>query len=249
MKCLILAAGYATRLYPLTEKFPKPLLKVGDKAIIEWLIEDIQNIKAINEVIIISNSKFKQIFDEWLSISQYDIKIKIIDDGSTNNDNRLGAVKDIAFAIQNEEIDEDIMVLAGDNLLDFSLQGFYDFYIEKKATCIMKHYEKSIKKLKKTGVIQLSGDKVLEMEEKPQSPKTHWAVPPFYIYTKNDLKKIIDGVNNKVCNTDAPGSFIAWFCKDSDVYAYNMPGMRYDIGNIESYESVKKHYKGIKSNI
>ncbi len=248
MKCLILAAGYATRLYPLTENFPKPLLDVNGKTILDWLIEDIQNIHDINEIIIISNDKFKSIFESWSNKLHYSVPITIINDGSTNNDNRLGAVKDIAFAIKEKKIDEDIMVLAGDNLLDFSLKGFYDFYKEKNTTCIMRHYEESIEKLKRTGVVQLDGDKVIEMQEKPQLPKSNWAVPPFYIYCKDDLIKIVNGVDNAVCNTDAPGSFIAWFCKKSDVHAYCMPGKRYDIGNLESYKYIKSNYKGLLEN-
>lgn len=245
MKCLILAAGYATRLYPLTKNFPKPLLEVKGKTILDWLIEDVQRIEAVNEVIVISNEKFKTIFADWSSNSEYRIPVTVISDGSTDNDNRLGAVKDIAYAIRKCEIDEDIMVLAGDNLLDFSLKGFYDFYIDNKTTCIMRHYEKNVEKLKRTGVIQIDGDKVVSMEEKPQCPKSNWAVPPFYIYCKNDLDNIVNGVEQKVCDTDAPGSFIAWFCKVSDVYAYCMPGNRYDIGNIESYENIKSNYRGI----
>lgn len=246
MKCIILAAGYATRLYPLTEKYPKPLLKVKDNAIIEWLIDDISSIADIDEIIIISNHKFINIFNEWKESFESKLPVTILDDGSTDNDNRLGAVRDIAFAIKAAQISDDLMVIAGDNLLNFSLSGFYEFFEEKKAACIMRHYEDSVEKLQRTGVALVDENSlVIEMEEKPEKPKSNWAVPPFYLYKKDDLQKIIYGVENEVCNLDAPGSFIEWFCRKSKVYAYLMPGKRYDIGNKESYDRICEEYCGI----
>mgnify|MGYP002512647085 FL=1 len=244
MKCIILAAGYATRLYPLTENFPKPLLDVQGKSILDWLIADIESIPQINEVIIVSNHKFYQQFINWKNAASFHTDVKVIDDGSTANDNRLGAVRDIGFAIGMCGIDDDILVMAGDNLLDFSVKGFVEFYYEKKAACIMCHYEPSVEKLRRTGVVLLDEDsRVLEMQEKPETPQSNWAVPPFYIYPQNELKYILDGIACETCSTDAPGSFIAWYCQRAEVYAYLMPGKRYDIGNMESYKEIQIIYK------
>lgn len=254
MKCIVLAAGYATRLYPLTENFPKPLLEVNGKSILDWLLEDVQSTNMVDEVIVVSNHKFYDIFTEWADKAKNRLsgmKLTILDDGSTDNDNRLGAVKDIAFAINecnltgaDKNVCEDgVLVLAGDNLLDFSIKGFLDFYKEKNATCIMRHYEPSLEKLQRTGVVEVdSSDKVISMEEKPKEPKSNWAVPPFYIYGKEDLPVIVDCVNDEEINLDAPGGFIEWFCKKREVYAYEMPGKRYDIGNRESLEWIRKNY-------
>ena len=180
------------------------------------------------------------------------MKLTLLDDGSTDNDNRLGAVKDIAFAINKcqliKECNEDekndgVLVLAGDNLLDFSIKGFLDFYKEKSATCIMRHFEPSLEKLQRTGVVEVNDyDKVISMEEKPAKPKSNWAVPPFYIYGKDDLPVIVNCVNDEEINLDAPGGFIEWFCKKREVYAYEMPGKRYDIGNRESLEWIRENY-------
>lgn len=249
MKCVVLAAGYATRLYPLTENFPKPLLKVREKTILDWLLDDLNNMVDISEFIIISNHKFIDFFKKWAQGVDYSDKITVLDDGSTANDNRLGAVKDIAFAIKECDIQDDFMVLAGDNLTDFSLKGFYEYFQEKKKTCIMRHCEKSIEKLKRTGVVVLDEyEKVLSMEEKPDKPMSNWAVPPFYIYSKETAALITKAVNEQVCNVDAPGDFIAWLCENEDVYAYEMPGARYDVGNLESYDLVCREYCGIISN-
>lgn len=244
MKCIILAAGYATRLYPLTENFPKPLLDVQGKSILEWLVKDVETIDQIDEVIIVSNHKFYQHYLLWKSTLNTRLAVTIIDDGSTTNDNRFGAVRDIGFAVEKCYIEEDILVMAGDNLLDFSIKGFIDFYNEKKAACIMRHYEPSIERLRRTGVAIVDEDsRVLLMQEKPMEPQSNWAVPPFYIYPHDDLKYVMEGIHSESCSIDAPGSFIAWFCQKANVYAYLMPGKRYDIGNVDSYKYVQSVYK------
>ena len=244
MICLILAAGYATRLYPLTENFPKPLLDVQGRTVLDWLLSDVDRIEGIGKYVVVSNHKFYDHFTAWKESCSLSHPVVILDDGSTDNSNRLGAVKDILFAIEELEIDEDLLVLAGDNLLDFSLSGFVSFFTEKQSTCIMRHYEPSLAALQRTGVATIdSSDKVLLMEEKPREPKSNWAVPPFYVYKKEDLPLIRKAIDSG-CNTDAPGSFIAWLCSHTPVYAYPMPGKRWDIGNLQSYEQVKQEFDG-----
>lgn len=245
MKCVILAAGYATRLYPLTENFPKPLLEVAGKPILDWLIDDMAGTGMVEEYIVISNHKFAHIFEEWAA-KKSDATIRVIDDGTTSNETRLGAVKDIQFAIEQLQLDDDLLVMAGDNLLDFSLGEFMRYGKEKNATCVMRYYEASEARLHKTGVIEIdANDGILSFEEKPAQPKSHWCVPAFYYYTREDSRLIKKGIESG-CGTDAPGSFIAWLSGQTKVYAWEMPGRRYDIGNLESYEEVKQNYKGCK---
>lgn len=243
MKCMILAAGYATRLYPLTENFPKPLLKVGEKTILDWLVDDIDTSKLVDEYIVISNHKFACHFEEWAKTKQQ--KITVIDDGTVSNETRLGAVKDIQFAIEKLDLDDDMLVIAGDNVLDFSLTKFIDYAKLKQTSCVMRYYESDYNKLLKTGVVTIdSEDKILNMTEKSPTPATHWCCPPFYYYTKEDAKLVKKGIESG-CGTDAPGSYIAWLCTKTSVHSMEMPGKRYDIGNLESYENVKSQYKGI----
>ena len=243
MKCLILAAGYATRLYPLTENFPKPLLEVQGKTILDWLIEDIDTLGVVDEYVVISNHKFAHHFDAWAAKKSQ--KITVVDDGTSSNETRLGAVKDIQFAMDKLGLDDDMLVIAGDNLLDFSLTKFMRYAAEKKASCIMRYYEADEKRLTKSGVVQINeNDRILSMEEKPAQPKSNWCCPPFYYYTREDARLVEKGIAAG-CNTDAPGSYIAWLCTQTDVYAMEMPGKRYDIGNLESYEKVQKEYCGI----
>ena len=245
MKCLILAAGYATRLYPLTENFPKPLLKVGDKTILDWLIDDIDTSNAVDEYIVISNHKFACHFNDWARNKKQ--KITVVDDGTSTNETRLGAVKDIQFAIDTLSIDDDILVIAGDNVLDFSLTKFISYAQKKESSCIMRYYEPEERKLLKCGVVEIDGnDKVLSMTEKSPAPATHWCCPPFYYYTREDSKLIENGIKEG-CGIDAPGSFAAWLSTQVSVYAMEMPGKRYDIGNLESYEKVKREYMGMEN--
>ena len=243
MKCLILAAGYATRLYPLTKNFPKPLLRVREKTILDWLIDDIDTLGAVNEYVVISNHKFADYFREWSR--QKPQKITIVDDGTTSNETRLGAVCDIQYAIDVLTIDDDILVIAGDNLLDFSLTKFILYAQSKGTSCIMRYYEPFTQKLQKTGVAEVDeNDLILQLIEKPREPKSNWACPPFYYYTKGDAKLFKQAIKGG-CGVDAPGSYIAWLCAQTKVHAMEMPGKRYDIGNLESYEKAQREYKGI----
>lgn len=244
MKCLILAAGYATRLYPLTENFPKPLLTVGEKTILDWLIDDIDEVGLVDEYVVISNHKFAYHFEEWAKEKVQ--KITVVDDGTSSNETRLGAVKDIQFAIDKLQLDDDMLVIAGDNVLDFSLTKFIHYAKEKQTSCIMRYYEGVKEKLTKCGVVLVDeNDKILDMAEKPSEPKSNWCCPPFYYYTKEDAKLVEKGIA-KGCGIDAPGSYIAWLCTQTTVHAMEMPGKRYDIGNLESYKQVQADYKGIQ---
>ena len=245
MKCLVLAAGYATRLYPLTENFPKPLLEVKDKTILDWLLEDIDRYNFIDEYIVVSNHKFVSHFENWANKNALKDKLVVIDDGTSSNDTRLGAVADIELAIEKLGIDDDLMVIAGDNVLDFSFGCFMNYFNDKKHTCIMRYYEPNLEKIKKSAAVCFDeNDLVSSMIEKPAEPNSNWCVPPFYIYSKDDVKRVREALDNG-CNKDAPGSFISWLYDKSPVYAMKMPGKRYDIGNLESYKSVCENYNGI----
>ena len=243
MKCLILAAGYATRLYPLTENFPKPRLDVGGKTILDWLVDDIDTLGVIDEYVVISNHKFAHHFDAWAATKAQ--KVTVVDDGTDTNETRLGAVRDIQFAMERLNLDDDMLVIAGDNVLDFSLTRFVKYAMDKKTSCVMRYFEAESKKLSKSGVLEIDeNDRVLRMEEKPAEPRSNWCCPPFYFYAREDAKRVAEGIASG-CGVDAPGSYIAWLCQRSSVHAMEMPGSRYDIGNLESYRAVQEQYRGI----
>ncbi len=243
MKCLILAAGYATRLYPLTENFPKPLLTVGEKTILDWLVDDIASAGLTDEFIVISNHVFFHHFESWAAGKN--CRITVLDDGTTGNENRLGAVRDIQFAIEKMQLDEDLLVIAGDNVLDFSLTRFIGYALEKGTSCVMRYHEPRQERLRKSATVQVNeSDCILAMEEKSPAPKSNWCVPPFYFYTRQDAKMVQAGID-RGCGVDAPGSFAAWLSAQVPMHAMEMPGSRYDIGNLESYRQVQENYQGI----
>ena len=161
--------------------------------------------------------------------------ITIVDDGTETNETRLGAVCDLLFAMDKLHIDDDMLVVAADNLLFFSFQEFVDFAKAKGTSCIMCHEQPSIEKLQRTGVVELDEDmRVLGMEEKPQVPKSHWAVPPFYIYLKQDLDLVRHAVENG-CGRDAPGNLAHYMVEHTTMHAWPMSAGRFDIGSLDTY--------------
>ena len=240
MKCIVLAAGYATRLYPLTKNFPKPLLPVGGKPILNRLLEDIDTFKEITEHVIISNHKFIQHFEDWRTGQKFLKPITILDDGTVDNEHRLGAVRDVQLGLDCLNTEEDMLIIAGDNVLDFSLSGFVEFMREKNSSCVMCHREESLEKQEKTAIITRDElGLITSYEEKPSIPKGNLAVPPFYCYRNEDVRRIGEAVADG-CNVDAPGSFAAWLSRHTAVHAWLMPGKRYDIGDVYSYEAAQE---------
>ena len=246
MKNIVIAAGYATRLGELTKNFPKPLLKIGNNTILGRMLVDIDAIPDIDEHIIITNHKFAHIFNEWKDQQSYTKPITIIDDGTETNDTRLGAVCDLLFAMDKLQIDDDLLVVAADNLLFFSFRDFVDFAKAKGTSCIICHDQPSIEKLQRTGVVVLDeNNKVLNMEEKPEQPKSHWAVPPFYIYKKHDLDLVRHSVENG-CGKDAPGNLAHYMVEHTVMHAWPMAGtgenLRFDIGSLDTYKEACEKY-------
>lgn len=220
-------------MYPLTENFPKPLLPVKGKPILDWLIEDISSC-GIKDFVVVTNHKFFDQFHSWAN--GHEVNIEVVDDGTETNETRLGAVKDIQLGAKDED---DYLVIAGDNLLDFSFEGFLKFFKEKQGPCVMTHEENELKKQQKTAIITFGEDcRITSYEEKPKAPKSNHAVPPFYCYRYQDIARIPQALDEG-CGFDAPGSFAAWLSKKEDVYAYEMPGKRIDIGTLEGYEKLR----------
>lgn len=242
MKNIVIAAGYATRLGELTKNFPKPLLKIGNNTILGRMLDDIDQIPDIDEHIIITNHKFVNHFSDWSKQANLKNKITIVDDGTKTNETRLGAVCDLLFAMEKLNINDDMLVVAADNLLFFRFSEFTEFAKQKNTSCIMCHEQPSIEKLQRTGVVELdANNKVLGMEEKPQQPKSHWAVPPFYIYLKKDLDLIRHAIENG-CGKDAPGNLAHYMVEHTTMHAWPMSAGRFDIGSLDTYYLAVEKY-------
>jgi glucose-1-phosphate thymidylyltransferase len=243
MRVLILAAGYATRMYPLTKDTPKSLLPVAGRPVIDYIIPKIEEVEGVTGITIISNARFYEQFVQWVESSQYHLPIDVINDGSTDNDSRLGAIGDLNLFLSERGTDEDLLVLAGDNIFEFSLADFVDFYEDKGSTAATTIREQNDpERLRRAGVVDVDEEwRVISFEEKPEQPRSNYASPAFYIYGGEALCKVTDYIQQGN-NPDAPGSFVAWLHKRLPVYAFLFHEMRYDIGNLQSYHEVDRIY-------
>lgn len=244
MDAIILAAGYATRLYPLTQDTPKPLLSVAGKPIIEHIIKKLGQIDFIDKIYVVTNNKFDRHFKEWLKKFDTAKSIEIVNDGSTSNDDRLGALGDVHHVIEAKNIDNDFIVVAGDNLFDLHLGDVANFFKKKKSNLIVLHDVKNIELAKQYGIVEIDGNNVvINFEEKPVSPKSTLASTGIYLFPKRTIdliRKYISQGNNP----DKTGSFIEWLHKRDLVHSYVTEKRWYDIGSFEQLEHANKHYKG-----
>ena len=242
MKALILCAGYATRLYPLTLDKPKPLLPVSGRAIIEYGLDSVEKVNEIDLIYVITNDKFIDHFSKWAKQIKTKKKIIVINDKTLSNEDRLGSVGDIDFAIDDQGIDDDLLVLAGDNLFDFGLKDFID-YSKKKGTSVVVYDVEDRELAKQYGIVELDKDsKIVDFLEKPQNPPSTLASTCLYLFRKEDLGllKKYESEGNKL---DKSGDFINWLRKNKDVYGYVPKGKWYDIGDLKSLEEAEQYYK------
>ena len=245
MKVLLLAAGYATRLYPLTINRPKPLLPVAGRPVIEFILDIIEPIKEVDEVFIVTNQKFSKNFEEWNKDFPSSKKIFIVDDGTTTNEDRLGATGDIEFVISRKGLKDDLLVLAGDNIFQTDLAGFINFSISKRPWISIGLYDvKDLELAKKYGIVSLDSDrKVIEFREKPKKPGSTLAAKCLYFFPKEKL-----GIMKEYLSTDAskdaPGYFLEWLSKKEPVFGYVFEGEKwFDIGDKESYEEADREFR------
>ncbi len=243
MKAIILAAGYATRLYPLTINKPKALLTINQKPIINYIVEQINTIDVVDEIYVVTNHKFINSFAGWQNETISRAKITVLDDGSTEEQNRKGAIGDIAFVIEKMNIDDELLVVAGDNFFTYPLKDYYDFYEKKQRDCVCVKVWKDENTLRNFGIALLDeSSKVLEIEEKPEKPKSNTVVFATYFY-KKDTVPLFQKYLSEGNNPDAPGNFPAWLYKQKEVYAYTFNGECYDIGTRQSYEEVQQLFQ------
>ncbi len=247
MKSLILAAGYATRLYPLTLDKAKPLLPVAGKPTIEHILQRIEEIDEVDEVLVVTNEKFFGQFTEWRRQLKPRKPLKILNDRSTSETDRLGAIGDMDFAIKQEKIGEDLLVIAGDNLFELGLRQFMDFAEAKSPASSIGLYNLPSKEaVKKYSQVLLDRDnRIIEFEEKPQRPTSSLAAKCLYFFPKAKLELISEYLRSGSL-TDAPGHYISWLCRKDTVYGFVFSGRWYDIGNYKTYKMADKDFSSSK---
>lgn len=242
MKCIFLCAGYATRLFPLTENFPKALLKVGGRALLDYILDEVNSLDEIDEIYLVTNAKYTPHFESWAKEKNNIKPITVINDGTYTNDDRLGAIGDINFTIEKCNINDDVLIIAGDNLFTFKLREFVDFYKAKNAPSVCVREETDINLLKRVGVAVLDdSNKILDFEEKPAEPKSKYAVYAEYIYPKEILPVFKEYLEEGNSN-DAPGNFVAYLYKKMPTYAYPFKGECYDVGTHDALAYVNEIY-------
>lgn len=248
MKAIILCAGYGTRLSPLTDNMPKALLEVQGKSMLNLLLENLEQIEQIDEIVIVSNDRFFKHFNDYRPLMATSKKVTILNDGTTCNENRLGAIGDINFALNVIGYRDECMVLCTDNWFDFSLKDFYKFYTSHgKGSVVFGKKTEDMRVLKAGGVALLEGDKVYQMEEKPQTPKGNFAVGPFYIFNQ-EATSLIEHYLATGGNPDAPGHYPSYLANHGyNVYAMDISTKHcIDIGTKEVYYGIENTIKNIK---
>ena len=249
MKVIILAGGYAKSLWPLTKNTPKPLLKVGGKAIIDYILEKIEIIKDIDSIIISTNKKFKEPFKVWIKNHKFKEKVKLIIEPTTTEGKKLGTIGGLSYVINHTKIDEDLLIIGGDNIFEFNLQNFIDYYKDNKSPIIALYDMKSKQKvMNKYGVCVLGKqNKIIEFQEKPAKPKSSLISTACYIFPREDVK-LIDRYLKEGNNPDAMGFFITWLINNKDVYGWTFKENWFDIGSLDELERAKKVYKKSRKN-
>jgi glucose-1-phosphate thymidylyltransferase len=243
MKVLILAAGYATRLYPLTLTQPKPLLKVAGQPMIDYVLDNLAPIGGIDRVYVVTNAKFAGHFQQWADqyrATKSKLDFTIVNDASTDDNNKLGAIGDIHLVLTREKIDDDLIVVAGDNLFSEKLQGFGAICREKKAPVLAVYDVGSLDEIKKYNSITLDASgKITFFEEKPKNPTSTLTGIALYYYPKSTLPLIHQYMAEKN-NPDQPGRLVQWLYTRTPVYTWRVPGIWFDIGSKESLEEADR---------
>ncbi len=243
MKALILAAGYGTRLYPLTLDRPKPLVKIGGKAILERLLRKLEKVSLCNEVYVITNDRFHGMVAKWVTGRDFSVKINVINDLTTSNENRLGAIGDINLVLEKEKPEEDVLIVAGDNLFEFKITDFISFAKEKSKFCVALFDVKDRKLAQRYGIVELDANqKVSDFEEKPRAPKSTLASTGIYYVPKDKLKLVGEYMRTDKVK-DAPGNFVKWVSENDGVFGYVFTDGWYDIGDKKSLEKADVEYR------
>ena len=239
---ILLAAGYSTRLYPLTKNFPKPLLEVAGKPVMTNIVEKLENLNELNKVYVVTNNRYYAHFIEWRKKLKTRLKIEIINDGTLHEGDKLGAIGDLNFILSSKKIGSDILIIAGDNLFSSSLNPLYNYFKEKNENVIVVDELPTLEQAKRYGVIDLDRDsKVISLIEKPENPKSKLITHVVYLLKKKSINKIKEYLDegNK---PDAPGYFLQWFYKKDTIYGFKIGGKYFDIGTPETLEKARKEF-------
>ncbi len=240
MKAIVLAGGYAKRLWPLTKNMPKPLLDIAGKPMIDYIMEQLVEIKEIEKIYISTNDRFKENFQRWLKERNYR-DTEIVIEPTHSEEEKFGAIKGLAFVIEQKKINDDVLIVAGDNLFEFKLKDFVDFFKKKQAPVIAIYDLKDYELAKQMAVVSVDKDVITEFVEKPEKPKSTLIAICCYLLPKNTIN-LISKYLEEGNNPDSPGYFISWLVKRTACFAFKIEGKWFDIGTFESLEKARKYF-------
>lgn len=242
MEALILAAGYATRLGELTQNRAKPLLQIGPRPMIDYIFCQLADMPEVARVNVITNQKFASQFHDWAASYRSAKPISVINDGTTSDADKLGAIGDIRLVLRQNGIDDDLLVVAGDNLFDFQLSRFVEFF-RSHGSSVGLYDTGDLEIMKQYAVVQVdpSSDRILDFVEKPQNPRSTLAATCIYLWRREHLR-LVEQYGAGGHNMDAPGHYVQWLTKQVDVFGFRIPGDWRDIGNREQYEAACREY-------
>jgi glucose-1-phosphate thymidylyltransferase len=241
MKVVILAGGYATRLHPITLDKPKPLLKVANKPIVEHITDKLQGLEVVDEIFVVTNQKFYMHFLEWNNSYKSNKRIKIINDLTTSNEDRLGSIGDINFTIQQENLSDDLLIIGGDNLFEDDLNNFINHF-QQHGSSILVNDVKSLEKAKLLGVVTRDeNNRITEFLEKPEQPPSTLSATLIYAIKKEHLSQIQSSIEKGF--SDRSGDFIKFLSEKEHVSAINTEGRWFDIGSLESLNEANEVYQ------
>jgi len=245
MKVIILAAGYATRLYPLTLDRPKPLLSVAGKPMIDYVLDNLAPISGIDRIYVVTNAKFASHFQQWAAdyrAHKARLNFTIVNDLSTDDTNKLAAIGDIHFVLKSQNVNDDLIVVAGDNLFNEKLSAFGQYCRERNAPVLALYDVGNLEQIKKYNAITLDGEgRITFFEEKPKNPTTTLTGIALYYYPKATLPLIRQYVAEGN-NPDQPGRLIQWLYPRTPVYTWKVPGLWFDIGSKETLEEANRTF-------
>ena len=243
MKAVVLAGGYATRLWPITRHRPKMFLPIGDGTVIDTIFEELEADERIDEVFVSTNEYFADEFRTFIDESDYEKPTLSVEE-TVAEDEKFGVVGAMAQLIDREEVDDDLLIVAGDNLISFGLSNFIDYFEEKGAPSLVAYDVGSREKAKSYGLVELEGDRVVNFQEKPADPASTLVSIACYVYPADTLPLFDEYLSNDN-NPDEPGWFVQWLQEREDVFAFTFDTAWYDIGTPESYlEAVAGYLEG-----
>lgn len=243
MKVILLAAGFATRLYPLTKDRAKPLLEVGGRPVLSWVLDKVLALEAVDEVIVVSNRRFHQQFVDWQASYGARVPVRVIDDGSTDDSNKLGAIGDLALALDPSLDEEELLVCAGDNLFEFELGRFYElFRAGGRPLLLLRTIEGEVPPGRYSEVVLHADSTVQSFREKPADPRSNLCSICLYFFPPGLRQRVRAYLDAPGTNPDAPGYFLEWLSQQEALAAAPIDGRCFDIGNKETLELARAAY-------